>query len=145
MAMTEEELLKFTATCFEQMKEMVPDEENLGECRKLYHKYMKAYDKLLAIDFDKYADMAADAYYTLTDIYYALVNMTLSDEKAETANILKLFTKMLKIHKKQAEKDPKYLQSIADDYNAMGEAYEGIGKDKKAEKMYDKADEIFNR
>lgn len=34
--MTEEALLEFTETCFQQMKEIMPDEDNIGDCRKLY-------------------------------------------------------------------------------------------------------------
>lgn len=143
MTMTEEALLELIDPCLKQIEEMIPDDYNLDECRKWYKKYMDTHEQLLAINFDKYADKVVSAYYTLIDIYYALEE--LEDEDAEAENLIELLTKVLAIHKKLAQKDAKYLKSIVEDYNEMGEVYEGIGNEKKAEKMYDEADKIMKK
>ena len=142
MAMTEEELLELTATCFKQIREMEPDEDNLDECRELYQKYMEIHEQLLVMNFDKYAKKAADAYYKLNDIYFALEQLGLEDEEEAAEKEIGLLTKMLDIYKKQAQKDAKYLKDVAWAYDAMGDVYEGIENDKMAEKMYDKAEKI---
>jgi len=145
MAVTEEALLELTATYSEQIEEMIPDDDNLDECRALYQKYMEAHEQLLTMDFDKYADKAVDAYYTLMDIYFALGQLGLEnvDEDEEAEKEIKFLTKILNIHKKQAQKDAKYLKTVAGDYEEIGEVYEDIGNEKKAGKMYDKADKIM--
>ncbi len=135
MAMTEEELLELTATCFKQIREMEPDEDNLDECRELYQKYIDIHEQLLAMNFDKYAKKAVDAYDTLKDIYFALEQLGLEDEDKEAEKEIELLTKTLDIYKKQAEKDAKYLKDDAWAHDAMGDVYEGIENDKMAEKM----------
>lgn len=144
MTMTEEELQELTAAYSKQIDEMISDDDNHDECRELYQKYMEVQEQLLAMDFDKYAGQVVDAYYTLKDIYFALGQWGLEDvdEDEEAEKEIELLTKILDIHKKQAQKDAKYLKIVAEDYEEIGEVYEGIENDKKAEEMYDRADKI---
>lgn len=143
-AMTEEALLELAATYSKQIEEKEPDDDNLEECRELYQKYMEVHEQLLAMNFDKYADKVVDAYDKLKDIHFALGQWGLEDvdEDEETEKELELLKKMLNIHKKQAQKDAKYLEDVAWAYDSMGEVYEDMGDERKAEKMYDKADKI---
>lgn len=142
MKMTEEELLELIATYSKPIKEVEPDEDNLDEFRELYQKYMELHEQLLTMNFDKYAKKAVDAYHTLMDIYSALELMGMEDEDKEVEKEIELLTKTLEIYKKLAEKDAKYLKDVAWTYDAMGEVYEGIKDERKAEKMYDKAEKI---
>lgn len=142
LKMTEEALLELTATYSKQIDEMEPDEDNLDECRELYQKYMEIHEQLLTLNFDKYAKKAVDAYDTLVDIYFALEQLGLEDEDKVAEKEIELLTKIQDIYKKQAEKDAKYLEDVAWTYDAIGEVYEGIEDERKAEKMYDKAEKI---
>ena len=103
---------------------------------------MEAHEQLLALDFDKYASKVVDAYYTLKDIYFALEQLGYEEEDEAAGKEIKLLTRIMDIYKMQAEKDSKYLEDIAWTYDAIGEVYEGIENDKKAEEMYDMADKI---
>lgn len=133
-SMSEEKLLEFIKSCSEKMEEIMQDEEDVNLCEKVFIKYIEAYEQLLTIDFDKYADEAANEYCIFADFY--------SQYKPNLKKAVKASTRKLDICKKMAEKDKSLLDEVAYSYIEIAEIYENNDKDKMAEKMYREAEKI---
>lgn len=133
-SMSEEKLLEFIKSCSEKMEEIMQDEEDVDLCEKIFIKYIEAYEQLLTIDFDKYADEAANEYCIFADFY--------SQYKPNLKKAVKASTRKLDICKKMAEKDKSLLDEVAYSYIELAEIYENNDKDKMAEKMYQEAEKI---
>lgn len=103
-------------------------------CEKVFIKNIETYEQLLIIDFDKYAEDAANEYCIFADFY--------SQIKPSIKKAVKASTRKLEICQKRAEKDKSLMDEVAYSYIELGEIYENNDKDKMAEKMYQEAEKI---
>ena len=131
---SEEELEKLIEEYDQQMDDIMNDDWDVEECEKVYKKYIKAYEQLMAMNLDKYAEKVAEAYYMFSEFY---LNFTEHDVKG--INVLK---KRLELYKKLAERDAKYLIKVQDSYEDLADTYESIGWERKADEMYDIVDKM---
>lgn len=133
-SMSEEKLLEFIKSCSEKMEEIMQDEEDVNLCEKVFIKNMEAYEQLLTIDFDKYAEDAANEYCMFADFY--------SQWKPSIRKAVKASTRKLELCQKRAEKDKSLMDEVAYSYIELGEIYENDDRERKAEKMYREAEKI---
>lgn len=129
-----DELEQLIKVYFDKMDEIMNDDGDVDECEKVYIKYIKAYEQLLFMDFDKYAEEVADAYHMFAEFYF---NFTFHERKG-----INILNKRLEIYKKLAEKNANYLIEIGISYIELGDMYESIDCERKAEEMYELAKQI---
>lgn len=134
MPTSEEKLLELIHYYSEKMEEIMQDEEDVDLCEEIFLKYIGAYEKLLSIDFDKYAEEVANEYYMFADFY--------TQYKPDIEQAIEASTKKLNIYKKLADKDKSFLDEVGYSYIELGEIYENDGNDEMAEKMYKQAKNI---
>ncbi len=131
--LSEEELIQLAEEYSQKMDDIMNEDDEI-ECEKVYAKYIEVYEQLLAMNFDKYAEILLKEYYNFAEFYF---NFTEHGKKG--INVLK---KRLEICKKLAETRTDYARELEISYNELGDQYDGLGYVKKADEMYSLAEEM---
>lgn len=132
--LSEAELLQLSEEYFQKMDDIMNEDEDEAACEKVYKKYIEVYERLFAMNFDKYAEKIVTEYYNLAEFYF---NFTQHGKKG--IDVLK---KRLEICKKLAETKADYEKELETSYNELGDQYDGLGYVKKADEMYRQAEEL---
>lgn len=139
MTAAEEKLWEQIDHYFEQMEEIMQDvqcDEDINRCEKIFTEYMKLYEELLLLDFNRYAEDAAGEYCELSNFYIQC--------KKEYDQAIKACEKSIGIYEKLSSEsgDEHSLSGLGYAYVELAGIYEEVGDSKMAEEMYKKAERI---
>lgn len=132
--MPEEELLQLADEYSKQMAEIMEEDEDEEACEKVFKKYIKIYERLAEMDFDKYAEVLMEKYSIFADFY-----LEATEYFNRGINVLK---KRMEVCKKLAQTRPDMEDEIEISYEELGDVYDGFGFEKKADEMYSIAEEM---
>ena len=132
--LSEEELIQLAEEYHKKMDNIMNEDDDEVECEKVFKKYIKVYEQLSNMNFDKYAEALMKEYLNFAEFYF---NFTEYEKRG--LNVLK---KRLEICKKLAETRPDYIGELETSYNELGDQYDGFGYTRKADEMYSLAEEI---
>lgn len=140
-ALSEEELLQLadeyfrqSDECFRQMNQGMSGNRNVKAAAKIFGKYIKVYERLSRMDFDKYAGTLMEKYSYFADICF--------DGTRNFPQGIHVLKKRLAVCRKLAETRPDLKDEIRVSYEELGDAYDGFGFAKKADQMYSIAEKM---
>lgn len=132
--MTEGELNQLAGEYSKQMAEIMEEDEDEEACEKVFKKYIKVYERLSDMNFEKYAEVLLEKYSIFADFYFEA-----TEYFNRGINVLK---KRLEVCKKIAQARMDFMSEVEISYEELGDVYDGFGFEKKADEMYSIAEEM---